>query len=354
MRLRWNAFRRLAASFISSEKAHVHRHLAKAAQWFDKALEVLDERIEEFDRPKNASNTLIKFGSHLGRTARTAMAPLAKDRWTPGAFIVFDFLREFHDPPKVKSETTPVLAVGEIVGLNDHGGVLHLVAESLPGPHGLITPDFWSMGLVAFPVVENATLVSITHRAFRCALSAERQVQLRWRLQPKWGEFPRAVKGHSAEAAAACCVRGLMHHSPEAPGPLLDPSVAITASVADDGETFDERLLQKVAEKTLDAKFQSAIHAGLTAVLVCEGQVPKEKHIHHNADKVDGRAQPGSVLIQPVRTLGDAYDGLLVTSAGIRKYKEKTCDAWDGERNGKWIEKPTPQEFIDASSRERN
>jgi hypothetical protein len=204
-----------------------------------------------------------------------------------------------------------------------------------------ITPDFSSIGPIGFPNGEDGSFLSIMHAAFRAGLVSGREVRLRWRLKRKWGELPRVITGRSAEVAAACSVRALMNQTDNVPGPLLDERIAITASLGQPAESFEERPIKAVNERTLDAKFQAAAHAELVAVLVQVEQSPARNQ--------------RSILIQPVATLGEAYDNLLVTSGAIRAYKKCVCDTWrDGDAAGAkgWIECPTPQEFIDVSQRE--
>ena len=60
---------------------------------------------------------------------------------------------------------------------------------------------------------------------------------------------------------------------------------------------------------------------------------------------LDPKNHPG--FVQVAGTLSDAYDRLLVTSAGAAAYKAAVVQAWDKQ----WTEQATPQEFIDASQK---
>jgi len=97
-------------------------------------------------------------------------------------------------------------------------------------------------------------------------------------------------------------------------------------------------MVLEVGENTLDSKIRAARNADLTAVLICEKQFQKRKKTNK------GQADE-SPLVQPVSTLADAYDSLLITSAAVAEHKKRICDEWDKA----WDPQKTPQAYIDAS-----
>jgi hypothetical protein len=326
---RFNAITSLACFARDPQRPHFDA----AVGFIDEALRQLGEAPTAYPAPGADARTLKQFG----------LLDLQNRVWTAGTFGAYDFLHrrwEASQPPR--RETTPVLAVrGDVIILNDINAVLNLVVEALPGPRGLVTPDFWALGLMGFPGTPDSNFVSVMHSAFRAVLSDKHHVRLRWRLEKRRGDFPRVIQGRSATASAACCALGLAEQMQGAAGPLLDRDVAITACLEPTNQQGDHAL-GAVNEETINAKFQAALEAKLAGVVVSHQQrnLPPNG-VYQNRQTLDGKPMGGEMLVHSVGTLEDAFDALLAVPTGIKAYKNAICRAWDAV----WEERETPEEF---------
>jgi hypothetical protein len=240
------------------------------------------------------------------------------------------------------------LLARESIAVLTTGEVLHLVAEVLPGPARLVTPDWWPMGLIRFPSpagpTENETFsdfLAATQRVMR-AVAAQRQLphRIRWRLEYRGEGNPwqQPITGRSAEAAAALVTRAVCEAaSVSAKAPLLDPTATITACVQgmdQPGADFDfsTAALKKVDDNSLPDKLAAAQRAGLRTVFLAEDQ--GSQRLNELAKQFEGL----SVSAWP--TLEDAYDPLLYDSKYVQAYQRHIVSTW----NRQWSEQETPRE----------
>jgi hypothetical protein len=349
---RWEGFQALAQLMVTDD-----------ATWLGKAITALDNCLcqdpQETSPCPDSYDAVLDWLESKGDAGRRITSELRQRPWTAGDYIACDFLWQRYGggrsngrpdgPPILGTESTPILVASSIPGLKDHDAVLDLVVELLPGPSGarpLVTPDLWSMGMIAFRKEEPSeastakedqrSFLRVMHDAFRLAWGMAGR--LRWRLKARSGRFPKAISGRSAEVAAVCAARALASQGADNPGPLLDPGVAITACLGQPSHMLERRSVQPVSSKTIVAKLNAALAAGLAAVLVADGQFSPSRERH--TSQPDRKDAP-SLIIQTVSDLDQAYDSLLITSRAVAAYKAKIVKEW----TDKWDEQPTPTEF---------
>jgi hypothetical protein len=235
-------------------------------------------------------------------------------------------------------ERTPLLFASQT-----EGWVVNLCVERRPGPPGLITPDWWRLGL--FPLGANNELLIAIHDGFRVALEhygEGKRIHLRWWLEKHAKTqsllFDTITEGGSVAVAAACVARVLLEEDRGAPRTLLDDGVAVSGTLGDisAGTGFDQHKVGLVGYH--DKKIEAAQDAGLIAVLLAAD----------SDKKLFTPDQPGEtkgILVQPVTTLDHAYDSLLITSQAVAEYKQRVVEHWDKL----WYEKETPEEPADET-----
>lgn len=297
--------------------------LSKRIEGFAATLEAANSKPKDFSAAANAFNEAWR-GDRPDLTKFTAdperPIPLA-DRYpslslkTVGGWQVYDLLWHFAftkpGEPITDSvgslqarEVTPILVVG--LGAQ----VLKFVVEMLPGPPGLVTPDWWPMGLISFPppgamaadpdaesqIVD--FLASI--QKVLATENAGKSGRLRWRLEPWTGNerLPASLEGRSAEAAAACAARAVYERVAKPAKPILSVKYAITATVEPGGKLG--------IIKGLPHKCGAAGRADLTKVLVAKNQ-PDLPEI------------PG-LRVQPVATVAEAYSKLKKLNETLEPY----------------------------------
>lgn len=265
-----------------------------------------------------------------GPLARVFPASLTLE--TVGDWLVHDVLwhLSYSEPGQLANrdkggllaqEATPVLFTRDG---NSTGLVLHLVAEVLPGPPGLVTPDWLPMGLVTFPESssgEYADFLAVTQRAMTAVASAmQLPHRLRWRLEYRgsgsnpWGGV---FNDDSATAAAALVARAACEAFAGGGKDLLGRDVAITACLpapnTDITDLFNVSL-GRVDGKTLPYKVNGARDAQISLVLVAEGQGTE--------------AGSHGVQLVPCATLDDAYVAILDDNRYVRGFHKHIIEAW--------------------------
>ncbi len=263
-----------------------------------------------------------------------------------GAWLVYDVLWHLqHSKPgqtgrsgdglEIREETA-FLVVSAGTGPNY---ALRLVAELLPGPPGLVTPDWWPMGLIVFsqPVPHAsaadkdrfADFVASTQGLLREVADRQKPYRLRWRLEERRAEdtpWVAPITGRSGEAAVVCLGHAVYERLTHRSHPVLNPSVAITATVPNDHPDVRRRRLGTVNEGTIPGKFQAVESAGLREVLVAAGQRPDPLPTHPSFTRV--------------ATVADAIMEISATNQYIRAYRGWVRAQFDDE----WVEVDTPRE----------
>jgi hypothetical protein len=230
---------------------------------------------------------------------------------------------------KPEQERTPIfLATEKGDANNSPDRVLFLVAERWPGPR-LITPDWWRLGLV--PLGPNREFLSAVHTGFQAVLDSVTDIdfQIRWWLETykSGGEWHEKVEPSDSAQVSATCV-GLALSEKGLPRPLLDPTAGVSARLLDSNRQTP-LLDRRVGPVGLhEGKIKAATTAGIRTLCFAE----------------DGPANNSvqSEIVQPVATVGDAYEAILLANKSIRSYREKVCEAWDA----KWDEEPTDPAFV--------
>ena len=233
-------------------------------------------------------------------------------------------------------ETIPVLTTGS---------VLNLVVEILPGPRGLVTPDWWPMGLILFPTPQVGDgQCSEEQRRYADFLEATQRVittvvgklglnqRVRWRLEARADQpnsWDHSVVGRSAEAAAAIVARAVCEAVYTGQSPILDPNAAITACLQgmDSDRSsweFENAALETVEDGSMATKLKMARMVHLSSVFVCEGQGPQA--IVHSFPELH---------LGPCKTLGEAYEKLRYEQRFIKAYRQHIVSEW----NSKWEER---------------
>lgn len=354
---RWNGIR-AAWEFHFTEKICC---IEESARKFQEALGEL--------KLGNARAYQQSVAAKLPKSAGTAKV-YQEPEWSTGAYVLYDWLvAQGTARNQAMCETTPILCAVTDTGGFCVGKVPWLVVELLDGAHGLIVPDLFAFGLTIFrPTADyKFNFLQAMHKAMEAVVPDNAAWRLRWRVERE--NLPGEVYGGSAQVAAACCVMALKERKerretngePAAPAslakddvPLLDQKTAVTAclevgvaqpkecSVRADLPPATEKLkeaerINEVAAASLRAKFDAAARAGLTAVLVCKSQLPKNE----SERKITADLNKHTTLIQPIETLDDAYFEL--TNKAMRDYAHKVVEEWP------WVEKDTPPEYKDAS-----
>jgi hypothetical protein len=348
--------------------------LALAKFFTDQDTENLDEAIRQFDLTLGDEGTklvphnyeldpLVKnFGWFKSSVGRKASGLILRTHWTPGTFIVYDYLKEIKkDGSNVSrailntvSESTPIVFAGNKV---QNPGVVELVIDRLPGPIGLVTPDFFAMGQVDFIGLKQEDFLTSLQSTIRYAIrstsnSKDRNSRFRWRIRRyRGGDLPISLKDRSAEAAAACCTHALLQYDKDSLRPLLDPDVGITGTVeALAHPDFDRTPVGRVHVGTIPDKRDGAQDAKLSCLVLSSGHISDHLSPHRGL-RVNGRElERKETHIQHVSNLAEAYDALLITSAAVAAYKEKVCKAWEKE----WDPQPTPVTYPDSTKAEGN
>jgi hypothetical protein len=275
---------------------------------------------------------------------------------TVGGWLVYDVL--WHLRHSAKEGRPPAsgggLAAREetaVLGAGGAGRVMKLVVELLPGPPGLVTPDWWPMGLIQFPqrpVVGSdkthqqfADFVASTQKLLSACVDAKQPYRLRWRLEPYRPHDPLdsgPFSGRSAEAAVVSAGLTVYERLGQPDRPVLNPNVCITAVVDGDDEDVRKRPLTPVNEATISDKFRAAAEAGLHEVLVATGQQPDplpEPVVLRRADDPGARLALRSHV---VATVDAAYQEIVTVNKYVRAFQ----DAVVREHDGKWVMEATP------------
>ena len=261
------------------------------------------------EAPHGLEGLFQKVRPHLGES------------WTPGAWMVWDILEQWYGSrTPVAVESTPVLFAFGGVGL-----VMRLVVEVLPGPGGLVTPDWWRLGLCTFPTaMAEQFLPHAIGKAVRLAAAAGAPgLRFRWRLEPlgdpedAWllGLDGRSVEAAAAVAALAALAKYDEARDAAATAPsVLDPRLAATGVVGDAATKPDRRPLEPVNPKTLKAKLDAAREKGLELVLIPDRQ------------PLDG-ADPPPIPVRRTKTVGEAFE-VLTAKRVLDRYRRRLRDAF--------------------------
>jgi hypothetical protein len=254
-------------------------------------------------------------------------------KWTPAIWQLLDFLAEWKgtELPVVR-ERTPILLANKSIGR-----VYFLVVERLPGPPGLVYPFWWKLGLMHLD--RDEAFVQAVHKGLRAITNLHRgvRIRLRWWLErhpatETW--FDQLEGSNSVEVAAACVATALFAPNPSEPRPLLDDTVAVSA-------TLEEKVVQPPAADDyligavdlMEKKVAAAAEAELSGVVFSsDAETPEEPGRQRNNHAPD---------VQFAATLADAYDRLLVNSAAVTAYKAGIVAEWKRQ----WQEEGTPTEF---------
>jgi hypothetical protein len=363
---RWNAFRALADFVHSSDSCH----LDEAIRQFDLALgdegkNLVEHQMDVHRRFKNHGwyETRLK----ANEKKETGKDLLLKPEWSPGTFIVSDFLelKQIHgsepgtpapsgQQPVLVSECTPIVYAGTRVF---EPGVVELVIERIPGPKGLVTPDFLALGLIALDGEGDRNFLVSMQETIRYTLHSyptDSNSRFRWRIRKhRAGRLPGSLKDRSAEAAAACCTYALLQNSkdPLRPlvRPLLDAEVVITGTIDRTQHTpeFDLTSVGPVDPLTIPDKLRAASDARLACVLIKSDQ-EYDKEEASKPVKAGANIKHTSILVQGVDNLAQAYDSLLITSKAVAAYKKQVCGEWAKL----WDPQPTPDAYKNASKAE--
>jgi hypothetical protein len=256
--------------------------------------------------------------------------------WRAAHSRLVGFVNDFDSPSNDRFVETTLIFLA-----NDQmRQILWLVAEKLDGPQGLITPHYWSLGLV--PLGPNRELLQVIHRGFRQVLRERKApCQLRWWLRtvPSGGGWHDQMgEAGSAEVSAVCLAMALTE--PERrPEPLLDPNRGVSGTLSwDRKRKSDAQKVGGVGER--EQKVRSAEAVGFPIALE-SGSI----------DDRDGRHP----LLFPVTTVGDAYRSLLTTAEPLESWKKSEASKFihidDLETtSGKHIEVRTHRDFFVSQS----
>jgi hypothetical protein len=273
--LRWQGFHALIQSqLVETATPEYGNWLTKAKGFFDTTwtkakLDVACPvtSVEVSSGAKSVNESLFsKVDSHL-------------HPWTPGSWMVWDVLSHWStSTTPVVSETTPVL-----FAFGGQGQVMRLTVEALPGPRGLVTPDWWRLGLSAFDTKDEAQcLLSSLGRVIHLA-GRNSGLRFRWRLTGKMDAWKYPLEGRSLEAAAAVATLAVLEQYEERKRsdathlqPVLDPHAVVTGVVKTNGPNPCEWVLEPVTDGTLPAKWKAAIESSLDVVCVPASQEIKD------------------------------------------------------------------------------
>ena len=293
------------------------------------------EAFEAARHPGEEAQRLLVIADELKVSLENVVTPLPPLS-TPGGWIVFDMLGHIQE----KSRQPEPLACAEVPVLLDDGGngqLAKFVVELLPGPDGLVTPDWWAMGLMHFPSTRISTsgistsldnFAESTQRLLR-AIWKDKPNRLRWRLEPwKGGLTPTIVFGRSGEGAVAVAGRSVLLSQSavesEREDAGLNSQIGITATVTESDQPMKDWRLGPVANTSIPNKFHAAAAGGLTEVQVATGQGPTPR--------------PTTVRSHEVATLGGAYFEMQLSNEYIRAIQTKARTEYDDE----WYPEITP------------
>jgi hypothetical protein len=238
--------------------------------------------------------------------------------WTPGSWLAWDVLSQWNQTANpVAVETTPVLFAG-----GGQGQVMRLVVEALPGPPGLVTPNWWCLGLCAFDTGNaGRLLLPAVQRLIRQAAATAPGLRFRWHLDADQRDaWKLGLHGRSVEAAAAVATLAVLERHKESQDqaaeptrsePILDARAVVTALVGG-GETSDlcDQPLEPVRRETLSAKLVAARAQGLDVVGVPVTQ------------PLGGVVVPEGVRVELVATVGEAFDLVRAVNRAFDRYGE--------------------------------
>ena len=247
---------------------------------------------------------------------------------------------------QVSTERSSVIFAGD--GTAD-GTILRLHAMRQPGPH-FVTPHWWKLG--AIPITK-----SIIDEINRCMSLVWRENETE-RFQILWWfdlfegkKWPTEISGvDSAGVAAYCVARSLCNKPTE---PQLDEWVAVSAKVSDDVLEYPtpaQSPAVKVGEPR--TKVKEARDANLNSLFV-EKEFCEESRPDWN-DLVEGKP----LRVEPIKTLDDAYESLLLTNTKLKKAAERSLVSRDGETPADWFKNHLPTstvaEFVEASTKKKD
>ena len=329
-----------SAAFLGFDSGD--RPLERAAEAFQRSWRGLLPRFAD-----NPSRSLAGDAIYEDRCNELPMDAVA-------GWLTYDVLWHLkHGQPGVLAEVgAGGILARESIPLLTTGPVLHLVVEVLPGPAGLVTPDWWPMGLVHFPPTPEAKTQGLKKDAlFADFLTATQQVmsvvtrrmglqhRIRWRLEHRHGKlnpWREPVVGRSAEAAAAIVARAVCEAIDSADTPVLDPAAAITACVRGmdvDGAHFGFQTteLECVDGATLKFKLGGAQKACLRSVLLASDQGPQWRAL---AQKFTG------LHVEACDNLEYAYQQLRYDNPLVAAFRQHIVLRW----HDRWSEEETPRE----------
>ena len=263
---------------------------------------------------------------------------LNKEKWGPQHWAFIDtFAETCGDKPPTYQERTPI-----ILADTQEAYVLHLVAELVPGPTGLISPMWWKIGLI--PIRGENGLMASVHKGFKTITDAyyQKRYRIRWWLEnPNHQFWPKDIEEcPSFETSAACLALALLERTDD--WPLLDDNVAASACLTDthhkNNHVLSDFLVGKVGHVKTKVE-RGAVPTELSGVVFSKS---------HEKDFED-RDRESSPILQFVLTLAEAYDSLLITSAADKESKGKVCAKWEEE----WGPEPydTPEIYRSKSAK---
>lgn len=253
--------------------------------------------------------------------------------WTAADWRLLGFCQDRLGMPPVPTERTPIFLAVESPNRVD-GRVLWLVAESLPGPYGLVTPHWWRLGLV--PLGAAGELATAIHTGFAEVMNSYPRsgTQFRWwlELHPGGGGWHDQVgEADSVQVSAACVARALIERAGNADSAeLLDSRAGVSATLPDGalGASVQERPIGAV--DFLDTKIGKAKAGQILTFIVSRPTTVRSD---------------SQIQVHPVRTFDDAYQALLATAAPFQQFKQQLVRHWDASR----METQTHKDFIDAA-----
>jgi hypothetical protein len=229
--------------------------------------------------------------------------------------MVWDLLSQWNQTDKsVAIETTPVLFAG-----GHQGQVMRLVVETFPGPGGLVTPNWWMLGLCSLKTGnQDRFLPAAVQRVIRLAAARAPGFRFRWHLDAD-GRDPwmLGLDGCSIEAPAAVATLAVLEQFEECQQqpakkvkPILDPQSVVTGVVNEGSEANPLSWpITPVNQETLSPKLAAAVKYGLDLI-----GVP--------ATQRDGLQPPRTVRVEEVPTVGDALSLLRGVNRAFDRYRQ--------------------------------
>jgi hypothetical protein len=330
---RWKLLRALAI-LRAGRLPEIHSNVTSAVAAFD-GLQ------QKYDRPCGPyPGEEALFRPVLDTYFLSASGTPQEIDWRHSHWQLLDFLAPQKAKMPVVTERTPILLANDNIGK-----VFILASERSFGPPGLVSPDWWKLGLL--PLGEDNNFLTAIHEGFQAVLhrDKERRIRLRWWLEM----HPATTTGwfddlgddnSSVQVAAACLAMALLCDEPTDLHPFLDDTVAVSARLGGLAGSAGmmhwptNQLIERVA--SVQQKTDAARRARLSGVVFASANKPSNEANRANNDG----GVPGPV-VQYVDTLADAYDSLLITSRAVADYKQKIVKEW----TDKWDERPTPEEF---------